>query len=98
MIDFEAEGLLDGVDGEARVDRLALLEQLAGEGMPLEELREAVAAGRLTLLPVERALAGDGGAIRRGGSLRSRASTSTSCSAPARRSGFPTRIPTNAAQ
>ncbi len=28
--------------------------------MPLEELREAVAAGRLTLLPVERALAGDG--------------------------------------
>ena len=28
--------------------------------MPLEELREAVAAGRLTLLPVERAIAGDG--------------------------------------
>jgi len=59
-IDFEAEGLLDGVEGEVRDDRIALLEQLAGEGVPLEELREAVAAGRLTLLPVERRLAGAG--------------------------------------
>jgi adenylate cyclase len=60
MIDFEAEGLLDGVDGETRLDRLALLEQLADEGVSLEELGEAVAAGRLTLLPVERGIAGDG--------------------------------------
>lgn len=60
MIDFEAEGLLDGLEGDARHDRLALLEQLAGEGVSLEELREAVAAGRLTLLPVERSIAGDG--------------------------------------
>ena len=37
-----------------------LLEQLAAEGVPLEELRDAVAAGRLALLPVERAIAGDG--------------------------------------
>ncbi len=59
-IDFEAEGLLEGVDGEARAARLDLLERLAGEGVPLEELREAVAAGRLTLLPVERGIAGDG--------------------------------------
>jgi len=58
MIDFESEGLLDGVQGEARKARRKLLEQLAGEGVPLEELREAVASGRLTLLPVERALAG----------------------------------------
>jgi adenylate cyclase len=58
MIDFEAEGLLDGVQGEARKARRRLLEQLSGEGVPLEELREAVAGGRLTLLPVERALAG----------------------------------------
>jgi adenylate cyclase len=57
-IDFEAEGLLDGVEGEARAARRELLERLAAEGVPLEELREAVAAGRLTLLPVERALAG----------------------------------------
>jgi adenylate cyclase len=59
-IDFEAEGLLDGLKGEARADRRALLEQLAGEGVPLEELRDAVAVGRLTLLPVERRIAGDG--------------------------------------
>jgi adenylate cyclase len=59
-IDFEAEGLLVGVDGEARAARLDLLERLSGEGVPLEELREAVAAGRLTLLPVERGIAGDG--------------------------------------
>src|SRR4029077_2762175 len=60
-IDFEAEGLLDDLEGEAREGRLALLEQLASEGVSLQELREAVAAGRLTLIPVERALAGDGG-------------------------------------
>lgn len=60
MIDFEAEGLLDGVEGEARQARLELLERLAGEGVPLEELYEAVEGGRLVLLPVERALAGDG--------------------------------------
>lgn len=59
-IDFEAEGLLDGVEGEAREARRELLERLAAEGIPLEELREAVAGGRLTLLPVERALAGPG--------------------------------------
>lgn len=58
MIDFEAEGLLDGTDGEVREARRKLLEQLAAEGVPVEELREAVAGGRLTLLPVERALAG----------------------------------------
>jgi adenylate cyclase len=59
-IDFQAEGLLDGTAGEAREARLDLLERLAGEGVPLEELREAVEGGRLTLLPVERAVAGDG--------------------------------------
>ena len=59
-IDFEAEGLLEGVEGEAREARLELLERLSAEGVSLEELREAVAAARLTLLPVERALAGDG--------------------------------------
>jgi len=59
-IDFEAEGLLDGLGGEARRARLELLERLAGEGVSLEELREAVEGGRLTLLPVERALTGDG--------------------------------------
>jgi len=59
-IDFEAEGLLDDLDGGARQARLMLLEEMAAEGVPLEELRDAVNAGRLALLPVERALAGDG--------------------------------------
>ncbi len=59
-IDFDAEGLLEGVEGEPRQARLALLEQLAAEGVSVGELRDAVAGGRLTLLPVERALAGDG--------------------------------------
>jgi adenylate cyclase len=60
MIDFEAERLLDGVEGAAREARRELLERLAGEGVPLEELREAVEGGRLALLPVERAIAGGG--------------------------------------
>jgi adenylate cyclase len=59
-IDFEAEGLLEGVNGATRAARLELLEELAAEGCTLEELRGAVAAGRLALLPVERALAGTG--------------------------------------
>ncbi len=59
-VDFQAEGLLDGVEGEVREARRELLERLAGEGVPLEELREAVEGGRLALLPVERAFAGDG--------------------------------------
>lgn len=60
-IDFEAEGLLEGLEeAEAREARLALLGELVAAGATLEELRAAVNAGRLTLLPVERALAGDG--------------------------------------
>ena len=59
-IDFEAEGLLEGVEGEARKARLELLEQLAEEGLPLEELRRAVHEDRLVLLPVERVLTGNG--------------------------------------
>ena len=65
-IDFEAEGLLDGVSGEAREARRELLERLAGEGVSLAELHEAVEGGRLTLLPVERGLAGDGPRYTRG--------------------------------
>ena len=59
-IDFEAEGLLEGVSGDAREARLALLEELAADGVELEELRDAVGSGRLALLPVERALSGEG--------------------------------------
>jgi adenylate cyclase len=59
-IDFAAEGLLDDLDGEAREARLGLLERLSAEGVSLEELRDAVDSGHLTVLPVERAIAGDG--------------------------------------
>jgi adenylate cyclase len=59
-IDFEAEGLLAGTEGEARDARRELLRELADDGVPLEELRRAVAEERLVLLPVERVLAGSG--------------------------------------
>jgi adenylate cyclase len=57
-IDFAAEGLLNGLDGEERESRLALLERLEADGVELEELRSAVADGRLALLPLERMLSG----------------------------------------
>ena len=59
-IDFEAEGLLEGLQGPAREARRELLEELAADGVPLEELRQAVAEDRLVLLPVERVLEGEG--------------------------------------
>jgi adenylate cyclase len=54
-IDFEAEGLLGDLTGKAREARLALLRELADQGVPLEELRRAAEENRLVLLPVERA-------------------------------------------
>jgi len=57
-IDFEAEGLLDGLEDErARQSRLDLLRSLAEAGFSLDELREATVDGRLAMLPVERVLA-----------------------------------------
>lgn len=58
--DFDAEGLLDGLDGDAREARLRLLEQLEADGASLGEIREAAAEGRLALLPLERELAPPG--------------------------------------
>jgi adenylate cyclase len=55
-MDWEAEGLLDGLDGEARDARAALLERLHDDGVAVEELRAAVESERLVLLPIERAL------------------------------------------
>ena len=57
-IDFESEGLLEGLEGEAREDRLRLLTKLADDGVSVDELHKAVEEDRLVLLPVERALAG----------------------------------------
>ena len=56
--DFEAEGLLEGLDGSARRARLELLESLEGDGVTLDELRAATTEGRLPLLPVERIIGG----------------------------------------
>lgn len=58
MADFEAEGLLDGLEGEARDARLRLLEALHDDGAGLDELRAAVADDTLFLLPAERRIGG----------------------------------------
>lgn len=58
-MDFAAEGLLDGLDGDARTAREELLRSLHEEGVSLDELRTAIEEDRLVLLPVERALEAD---------------------------------------
>ena len=58
-VDWEAEGMLEGLDAHARAGRVELLDLLNASGASLDELRQAVAEDRLALLPVERALAGD---------------------------------------
>jgi adenylate cyclase len=62
--DFESEGLLEGLDGEAREARLKLLRALDEDGVPLDELRKAVEENRLALLPVELELTPGGRRLR----------------------------------
>jgi adenylate cyclase len=57
-IDFESEGLLDGLEGAARSERLALLEKLAGEGVALSELRRTTATGTVMYLAADRVIVG----------------------------------------
>jgi adenylate cyclase len=57
-IDFAAEGLLDGLEGSDREDRLALLQQLAAEGVPLEQLRRTTDSGTIVFLPADRVIGG----------------------------------------
>jgi adenylate cyclase len=59
VTDFAAEGLLDGLEGDARAARERLLRSLHDDGVPLEELRTAADEERLVLLPVERVLERD---------------------------------------
>jgi hypothetical protein len=54
--DFEAGGLLDGVDGRARAARLHLLERWHAAGVGLAELKRAIAENRLLILSAEHAL------------------------------------------
>ncbi len=65
-VDWESEGLLEGTEGKAREGRRQLLSELYESGLGLEELREAVQEGRLVLLPLEQALAGDGPRLAQG--------------------------------
>jgi adenylate cyclase len=58
QIDFAAEGLLDGLEGEQRAERLALLEYLAADGVSLPELRAASTNDTLMFLPAERVIGG----------------------------------------
>ena len=55
-VNFEAEGLLDGVEGRARVARERLLRELLEDGFTLEELSNAVAKDHVAWLPSERLL------------------------------------------
>jgi adenylate cyclase len=56
--DFAAEGLLDGLEGDARAARERLLQRLHDDGVRLDELRAAVDEDRLLLLPAERLIGG----------------------------------------
>lgn len=58
--DYEREGMLDGLTGDARAQRVELLDDLVSAGIGIAELREALADGRLALLATEHALAGEG--------------------------------------
>lgn len=57
-IDFEREGLLEGLEGTQRQERLMLLRALAAEGAPLEELRRHTEEGTIFFLPAERVIGG----------------------------------------
>jgi adenylate cyclase len=58
-IDFEAEGLLDGLEGQQRTERLTLLRQLAADGVPLSELKRTTASGTVMFLPADRLIVSD---------------------------------------
>ena len=59
-MDWEAEGLLEGLeDDAARAARRRLLNELHATGMDLEELRRTVAEDKLVLAPVARALSSE---------------------------------------
>jgi adenylate cyclase len=57
-LDFEAEGLLEGLDGEQRAERAALLSYLLDDGVPLEELKRRSVEGTIMFLPAEMVIGG----------------------------------------
>jgi adenylate cyclase len=54
--DFAAEGLLDGLEGHQRSERLVLLQELAAEGVSLAELRRSTQAGTILYLAADRVI------------------------------------------
>jgi adenylate cyclase len=58
QIDFAAEGLLDGLEGQQRDERVVLLAQLVADGVPLAELRRSTAQGSIIYLPADRVIVG----------------------------------------
>ena len=58
-MDWESEGLLEGLDGDEREARRDLLDQLSEAGVEVDQLREAIGEDRLALVPVEHELGGD---------------------------------------
>ncbi|MDE3070457.1 MAG: adenylate/guanylate cyclase domain-containing protein [Acidobacteriota bacterium] len=57
-VDFAAHGLLDGLEGEARAERLALLVHLSERGLTLQELRTAHENGILLFAGADRIVGG----------------------------------------
>jgi adenylate cyclase len=57
-MDFDAEGLLEGLDGPERAQREKLLSRLLDDGFSEDEVIHAVKENRLALLPVDRVLGG----------------------------------------
>lgn len=55
-MDWEAEGLLEGLDGHRREARRALLDTLEAEGVPLEDIKRSHADGELMFLLAGRAI------------------------------------------
>jgi adenylate cyclase len=58
IIDFEREGLLDGLDEQERSERLMLLTQLFQDGVPMQELGRRTSEGTLVFVPAERVIVG----------------------------------------
>jgi adenylate cyclase len=58
-MDWESEGLLEGLEGDEREARKDLLDQLSEAGVEVGHLREAISEDRLALVPVEHELGGE---------------------------------------
>jgi len=57
-VEFEAEGLLDGLEGQQRSERVALLSYLLADGVSLDELKRRSAEGTVMFLPAEMVIGG----------------------------------------